>query len=162
MREITCSRCGHKQPVADPAPPAMRCAACGNYISARTGEAAAQPQPAAQPPPPPSAIDQLAAAQHAAAQGAYGRPGAHPPAAARRNAPYAVAALVCGIVGILCAGIILGIIAIVCAVNAKNAIRRNPGMYTGEGMATAGLVLGIIDIIGAIIGLLVFLSRFAK
>jgi len=157
MREITCSICGHKQPVADPAPPAIRCAACGNYISTRTGKFAAQPAVPAQPPPTPSAVDQLAAAQRATTQGAY------PPwPAARQNAPGAVAALVCGIIGLFIAGIILGIIAIVCGVSARNAIRRNPSVYTGQGMATAGLVLGIVDIVAAIIALLWLLNRLGR
>jgi hypothetical protein len=63
----------------------------------------------------------------------------------KRNAPGAVASLVCGLVGLLICGVILGIIAIVNANKARSEIRRNPHLG-GGGMATAGLVLGIIDI----------------
>jgi hypothetical protein len=80
------------------------------------------------------------------------------------NAPGAVASLVLGIIGMFCAGLILGIIAIVKARGAKAKIAANPTMYGGGGMATAGLVLGIIALIGGVfqviwlIGFIVALS----
>ena len=64
----------------------------------------------------------------------------------------------CGIIGLFCVGIILGIIALCCASSAKKAIRANPGVYGGGGMATAGTVLGIIDIVGGIIAVLILLN----
>jgi hypothetical protein len=60
----------------------------------------------------------------------------------------AVAALVCGIVGLAVFGFILGIIAIVLGSVAKKEIERSG--QGGRGMATAGIVLGIIDIIAGI------------
>jgi hypothetical protein len=63
------------------------------------------------------------------------------------EAPGAKNALIFGIVGLFCFGIIFGPLAIINARRAQNAIAMNPGM-TGGGMAIAGLVLGIIDIIG--------------
>ena len=56
----------------------------------------------------------------------------------------ATASLVCGIVGLILAGFILGIIAIVLASMAKKEIARTG--QAGGGLATAGMVLGIIDI----------------
>jgi hypothetical protein len=61
------------------------------------------------------------------------------------NAPGAVASLVCGIIGLLVCGVILGPIAIVMSNKAKRNIAADP-RYTGGGLATAGLVLGIIDV----------------
>jgi hypothetical protein len=54
----------------------------------------------------------------------------------------AVAALVCGIVGVLC--FIPAIVAIVLGVSARRRIDQSNGQLTGRGMATAGFVLGII------------------
>ncbi|MCD4823353.1 MAG: GYF domain-containing protein [Phycisphaerae bacterium] len=65
------------------------------------------------------------------------------------NAPGAVTSMVCGIVGLFipCIGLVLGIIAIVTSNGARLRIRQRPDLYTGGGMATAGLVLGIIDVV---------------
>lgn len=73
------------------------------------------------------------------------------------NAPNAVAALVVGLIGLVCFGVIMGIIAICLGVSASGHIRRNPRAYTGGGMATAGIVLGIIDIIGGFIWVMMIL-----
>ncbi len=70
------------------------------------------------------------------------------PAGSLPNAPGAVASMVCGIIGIFCVGLVLGIIALVMGIGAKKKIQQNPGMYGGNGMATAGVVLGIIDVVG--------------
>lgn len=61
----------------------------------------------------------------------------------------AVAAMVCGIVGLVVFGFILGIIAIVLGSMAKKEIQRTG--QGGSGMATAGIVLGILDIVAGII-----------
>ena len=58
----------------------------------------------------------------------------------------AIAALVCGLVGILCFGIILGVVALVLGLSAKKEIESSGGQLTGGGMATAGIVLGVIGI----------------
>jgi len=62
----------------------------------------------------------------------------------------AIAALVCGLVGILFFGIILGVIAIVQGNKAKN-------LGNTSGMAQAGFVLGIIDVVGWFIFILAIL-----
>jgi hypothetical protein len=75
----------------------------------------------------------------------------------RRNirgiAPGATGAMVWGIIGIFCFGVILGIIALVLGIGAKNKIKQFPDRYIGEGQATAGIVLGIIDIVLGVIGI---------
>jgi hypothetical protein len=76
----------------------------------------------------------------------------------RQTAPGAVASLVCGLVGLLICGVVLGIVAIVKANEAKRAIAADP-RYEGAGMATAGFVLGIVDLVVFAIGLLVILGR---
>jgi Domain of unknown function (DUF4190) len=81
------------------------------------------------PPPPPPGYEQSPA---------FGPPQTH---------GKATAAMVCGIVGILLCGVILGPIAIVLGTQAKNEIRASGGRLTGEGMATAGIVCGIIAIV---------------
>ena len=61
----------------------------------------------------------------------------------------AMAAMICGIVGLVVFGFILGIVAIVLGSMAKNEIRRTG--QGGSGMATAGIVLGVLDIVAGII-----------
>jgi len=63
-----------------------------------------------------------------------------------RTSGKAIAAMVCGIVGLLAAGLILGIIAILLAKSAKKEMELDTSLR-GGGMATAGLVLGVIDIL---------------
>ena len=66
----------------------------------------------------------------------------------------ATASLVCGIVGLVFCGIILGILAIVFGQQAKKAIADNPNLG-GAGAAQAGLILGVVDIVLGV-GFLVF------
>jgi hypothetical protein len=82
------------------------------------------PPPSAPPPPPPL------------------RPGGDP----IKNSGKAVASMVCGIVGLMVFGIILGVVAIVLSTRAKKEIQQSAGQLKGQGMATAGLILGIVDI----------------
>lgn len=65
----------------------------------------------------------------------------------RKNAPGAVAGLVCGLIGIFFFGIIFGIIAIILGNGAKKKVKERPEFYTGEGMGTAAIVLGVIDLV---------------
>jgi hypothetical protein len=60
----------------------------------------------------------------------------------------AVAGLVCGIVGLVVFGFILGVIAIVLGMLAKGEIDRTG--QGGRGLATWAIVLGVIDIIAGI------------
>jgi hypothetical protein len=86
------------------------------------------------PPPPPGASP-------------YGAP---PPAQA--NSPKAVWSLVCGIVGLVCFGIILGPVAILLGRQAQRDGR--PG-----GMAKAGEILGYVDVALFVVGLIYLSSR---
>jgi hypothetical protein len=82
------------------------------------------------------------------------------------NAPGAVAALVCGIIGVAfgCVGIVLGPIAISQASKARQYLEAAPGQYGGDGLATAGRIMGIIaTILGAlqmlwVIGWFIFIA----
>ncbi|WP_165443461.1 DUF4190 domain-containing protein [Olsenella sp. Marseille-P4559] len=71
------------------------------------------------------------------------------PTSAQASAPEtdgkAISGLICGIVGLLVFGIILGIMALIFGSMAKVSIKQ--GEHSGNGIATAAIVLGIIDII---------------
>lgn len=77
---------------------------------------------------------------------------APPPAAEgeRKTSGKAIASLVCGIIGLIIAGIILGIVAVVLGVMAKREIAANPRL-SGAGLATAGIVTGAIGFVLAIV-----------
>jgi hypothetical protein len=72
----------------------------------------------------------------------------------KTNAPGAVASMVCGIIGILFCGIVLGPVAIGLGSSARRHISQNP-TYGGGGFAIAGLVLGILALIVNVIGFII-------
>ncbi|RKY12697.1 MAG: hypothetical protein DRP82_06470 [Planctomycetota bacterium] len=74
---------------------------------------------------------------------------------AREGNTHARNALICGIVGLFCFGIILGPVAIVLGSKGLDYAKRYPEAG-GSGSATAGIVLGIVDIIGGIISIALF------
>jgi len=113
-------------------------------VSPAPGPPAAQYSAPPPPPPPPAPV----------ATG-YGMstPGA---AAASRTSQKATASLVCGIVGFVCFGFILGVVAIILGVYARRDIEGSAGRLGGGGLATAGIVLGVIDIV-AWLGWILFL-----
>jgi len=88
-------------------------------------------------------------------------PGAY---AAVRTDGQAIAALVCGIAGLVVCPFILSIVAIVLGKNSKTRIQQSNGTLEGEGLANAGFILGIaslalwIVVIGAVIVFSVFLN----
>jgi hypothetical protein len=88
------------------------------------------------PPPPPGY-----------GAGGYGTPPS--------NNTKAIWALVLGILGILCCGI-LGIPALILGKQAQNEIDGSGGTQTGRGMATAGFVLGIIACVFLVITIILF------
>lgn len=55
-------------------------------------------------------------------------------------------ALICGLVGLLCLGVILGPIAILLGINGLKKAKQNPAI-NGESAATAGIILGVVSII---------------
>ena len=73
----------------------------------------------------------------------------------------AMASLVCGIVGILIFGVILGPIAICLGLAAKKEIEENPGME-GTCQANAGIGLGVVALIVFFVFLLLSESRVAR
>ena len=83
------------------------------------------------PPYLPSAQGQTAANPLTVSQGSVG--GASP----QRTSGMAIAALVCGILGVSAVAIILGFVA-------RSQIRRSGGVERGGGMALAGIVLGFV------------------
>jgi phage FluMu protein Com len=58
--------------------------------------------------------------------------------------------LICGLIGLLCLGIILGPIAILLGINGLKKAKRNPRMG-GDSAARAGIILGVVDIIVSIV-----------
>ncbi len=63
----------------------------------------------------------------------------------------AIASLICGIVGLFFLGILLGPLAIIFGAISLNKMAKNPGMYSGKGMAIAGLVIGVVATLLSII-----------
>ena len=59
--------------------------------------------------------------------------------------PAATWSLVLGLLSIFCFGAVAGIPAIICGHSARNRIQRDPGSFSGAGMALAGLILGYIS-----------------
>tara|TARA_B100000035_G_scaffold86517_1_gene72682 strand:- start:738 stop:1334 length:597 start_codon:yes stop_codon:yes gene_type:complete len=67
----------------------------------------------------------------------------------------ALTGMICGILGLLVAGFILGTLGIIFGGIGLNKINKNPDKYKGKGMAVTGIVTGIVGII-----VLVFLFAF--
>ena len=81
-------------------------------------------------------------------------------APAVKNSGKAIASLVCGIVGLIVFGPVLGTIALVMGVLARKETAP-VGPYRGRGMATAGIVLGAVDIAFAVIALALGIAAFS-
>lgn len=76
------------------------------------------------------------------------------PPAERRTSGKAIAALVCGILSMLIAGILLGAIAIGLGISARNEIKVNAALQ-GEGLALAGIITGVIGAVLMIVFLII-------
>jgi len=98
-------------------------------------------------PEAPEEEEKISVTPTSAARSTTGRSGAHPPPLQKKNAPGATSSLVWGILGFFICGLIFGIVAISNANKAKKLIREQPDVYTGDGLATAGLVIGIIELV---------------
>lgn len=118
-------------------------------------------QPPGQPPPPPGGYPPQQPPQgyppayppQGAPQQPYGYPapgyppGYGPPPVQPPNNGYAVAALICSIVGVLFILPVIGpILGIVFGNNAKKQIAQSQGREGGENLAQAGVILGWIGI----------------
>jgi hypothetical protein len=123
------------------------------------------------PPPPPGPDDQ-SGGQPPGPGGYGGQPGsggygAPPPGyggapgygyAAPQSNKKAVWALVLGILGLVCCGLVAGIPALILGNQAKREIASSGGMQTGGGMAQAGFVLGIISIALSVLSIVLLLA----
>lgn len=120
-----CSKCGKQ---LDESKVEAFCPYCGNKIKEPAGVTQAYN----------TGSSSTSYSQGSYAQGAY---------IIKKNAPGAVAGLVCGVIGIFVFGIVLGIIAIVMGNGAKKKVKEHPELYTGDGMGTAAIVLGVIALV---------------
>jgi len=81
---------------------------------------------------------------------------------ATKTCGMAIAGLVFGILALIqCCSLLFGILGIVFSCIAKSQIKKQPGILTGDGMATAGLVMSIVGMVINIILLVVYWSIFA-
>ena len=74
--------------------------------------------------------------------GAYGGGYAQP-----RTNQKATWALVTGILGMVCCGLVAGVPALILGIIAKKEIAASGGAQSGSGMAQAGIILGVISIV---------------
>ena len=75
----------------------------------------------------------------------------------------AVAALVTGIVGLLCCGFVTGIPAVILGMMSRKKIAESGGRLSGDGMALAGIITGAIAIVwGVIVGIIWIISLAAS
>lgn len=176
-----CSNCN-----SELAEGARICQVCGSPVQAQpaqpqgwerqpTGEPQAwQPQteagaqePGAPPPPPPAYPGQQGQGyQQGQPYGqpgyGYGQPQQFPGGyAAPRTDGQAIAALVCGIIGIVACPIIFSIIAIVLGRQSERRVKESGGTLTGDQMAKAGWILGIIGLVLSVFWVLVFFGMFS-
>ena len=77
----------------------------------------------------------------------------------RQNSALAIVSLVSGILGWTILPLIGSIVAVITGHMARKEIRQNPAL-DGDVMAVIGLVLGWVAIVGAIVGLVVFVMLF--
>ncbi|MCY7347605.1 MAG: DUF4190 domain-containing protein [Pyrinomonadaceae bacterium] len=85
-----------------------------------------------------------------------------PGAAGGQDQTLAIVSLVCGILGILCCGLVTGIPAIITGYMAKNNVDSNPGQYGGRGLAVAGMIMGGISILFSILGIIYYIVVLAS
>ncbi|RZA34035.1 MAG: DUF4190 domain-containing protein [Lysobacteraceae bacterium] len=77
----------------------------------------------------------------------------------RQNSALAIVSLVSGILGWTILPLVGSIVAVITGHMARKEIRLNPAL-DGDVMAVIGLVLGWVAIVGAIVGVVVFLMLF--
>ena len=79
---------------------------------------------------------------------------------------FAIASLVLGICGLILfwasfLGAALNILAIIFGIMSITKIKNEPNMYSGKGMAIAGLILGIIGFMLMVLAFILFAAFFA-
>src|SRR5712692_2467937 len=77
--------------------------------------------------------------------------------AGRRTDGLAIGSLICGIVGIVCLGIVLGPAAAIMGFISRQRIVSSGGTLGGGGLAIAGLILGVVAFFGSVAWLLFFI-----
>ncbi|MFD1826633.1 MULTISPECIES: DUF4190 domain-containing protein [Mumia] len=87
-------------------------------------------------------------------------PGGDPYGVPPQTSNKAIWALVTGLLGLLCCGVI-GIAGIILGNQAKAEIEASQGRLTGTGMAKAGFILGIVSIVLTVLGVLLYVGLFA-
>lgn len=96
------------------------------------------------------------------AQQASGATAAEPiinqPTATSTYSGKAIAGFVLSLVGLFCAGLIMGILGIVFSRKGMRECDENPSLM-GRGLAVAGLVISILDLVGAAITVMYFIFR---
>jgi Domain of unknown function (DUF4190)/Protein of unknown function (DUF2510) len=80
---------------------------------------------------------------------------APPPVYVGETDGYAIASLICGVLGVPIVSIVLGVMA-------RNRIRDSGGLKTGNGLAIAGIVLGIVQLVIFVIVLIVIIAAAAS
>ncbi len=78
----------------------------------------------------------------------------------RPQEPMAIAGFVLGLVSILFLGFITGILAIIFSALGLQKINREPELFSGKGLAVAGLILGIINVALPLLAVLFAISIF--
>jgi hypothetical protein len=130
-----------------------------NAVPAAPEGLPAPPPPAAQPPvpPPPAAYPPAVPAPGAPPPPAYGAPAGYAGAAPQNS--QGTIALVTGILGLLCCGI-LSIVAII--TGRKGVALADQGLATNRGSAQAGMILGWIGVALWVVGVVVWAIALAS
>jgi len=81
---------------------------------------------------------------------------------APKNSGVAIAALVLGILSLVCLGPLAGVLAIICGVIALNSINKANGQLEGRGFAISGIVLGVVSFVMAAVLFAVFVAGLAR
>jgi hypothetical protein len=76
-----------------------------------------------------------------------------------RNHPLAVAGFICGVLGLVCCGPLLGLIGLVLSLVGLVEINRQPGLYDGRALAIAGLVLSGLSLLVTALALMAGLGE---
>jgi len=164
MDTMNCPKCSQPLQITPPLRGlTVQCTKCSHQFMVPAAEAEA-PQPLK--PPAPQAAEPTAgpAPQTAAPEASSAAPQAASSQASqgpRVMAPGAVASLIFGILGFCICGIIFGLLAVSKGKQARDLCRENPGEYSGEGLALAGIILGWIGFALTLIVLVVRLVMLA-
>jgi hypothetical protein len=144
------------------------------------------PKPVSQEPPPPPSFQEPEPVFQQSAGNPFDQPSAPPPAHAEWNPPpvpdagwqnspgaqtpgsvspavksgpnstLGLVSLILGILSFVCLGPLGGIPAIITGIMQRGKIKRNPGQYSGGGMALGGIILGVLNLLATIVVIIVY------